>query len=92
MKHTTYGVSVLALALLAAGARLPGAGAPLADHNVVRQADTAAIARGLYRSGFDVLRPEYLGGGPGPHSVESEFPLYPALAALGYLAAGVYDD
>ena len=76
---------VLALSLVV---RLPGLGLPLIDEQPWRQTDTAAIARNFYEEGLDIWRPRVDWRGITPGYVECEFPLYPALVAVGYRAVG----
>src|SRR5262245_64190848 len=76
-----------ALALVIAAAILPRLahiGAPIGGHHAWRQADTAAIARNFFRGGMNLLLPAVDWSGAGPGYVESEFPLFP------FLAAGLY--
>ncbi|MCY3820465.1 MAG: glycosyltransferase family 39 protein [Gammaproteobacteria bacterium] len=62
--------------------------APLADAHRWRQIDNVTIARHFAEGPFDLLHPQVNWGGPGDASVEMEFPLLPALIAIGYLGFG----
>jgi len=81
VREATYLVLLLAIGLLL---RLPGIAAPPLDAHHVRQADTASIARVMAREGIDLLHPRIGWAGPQAGTVESEFPLYAAVTALGW--------
>lgn len=74
--------------LVAVGLRLYKVDAPLADFHSWRQADTAAVARNLERTGFNLLVPTYddysnvQSGVDNPHGYRFvEFPIYNAIFA-----------
>ena len=68
--------------------RLPHLGAAIVGWHSWRQADTAAIARNFYRGGMNLLYPAVDWSGAGRGYVESEFPLFPYLAAALYRVLG----
>jgi 4-amino-4-deoxy-L-arabinose transferase-like glycosyltransferase len=76
--------------VLGAGLRMLWLRTPLVEYHHWRQVDTAAIARNLWESGFNVFYPEVDWGGRHGY-VESEFPLVPAAAALVYSVFGQQD-
>jgi len=76
--------------VLGAGLRLIWIKTPLLDGHRWRQVDTAAIARNLYEGGFHIFHPEVDWGGKAGY-VESEFPLFPAVAATLYTLFGQED-
>jgi 4-amino-4-deoxy-L-arabinose transferase-like glycosyltransferase len=77
--------------VLGASLRLLWIHSPLLDAHRWRQADTAAIARNLYETRFNVFYPEIDWGGANGY-VESEFPLIPAIVALLYKVFGPDDS
>lgn len=79
---------LLSIVLVGLALRLIAIGLPLLD---TRQAQTAAIARHLYRNGYNVLYPQvdWLGSGPG--YLVLEFPLFNLIVALLYLPFGVHE-
>ncbi len=79
-----------AILLLGASLRLLHIQSPLLDAHRWRQVDTAAIARNLYEDSFNVFYPQVDWGGSHGY-VESEFPILPALTALGYEFWGPHD-
>lgn len=91
MSPRSAGIPVLLL-LLAVGLRLPGLANPPVDIHHVRQSDTASIARNMAREGIDLLRPRIDWAGPDAGTVESEFPLYSALVALGWRVTGTHGN
>jgi 4-amino-4-deoxy-L-arabinose transferase-like glycosyltransferase len=68
--------------------RLIQFGAPLADAHRWRQVENAAVAWNFHVRGINPFYPEVNWGGPGPAWVQMEFPLLPALMAVGYSIAG----
>ncbi len=72
--------------------RLIGLDEPLVDHQAWRQTDTAAIARNFFEEGFDIFRPRVDWRGTTLGYVETNFPLYPFLAACTYVLAGSYHE
>jgi len=84
------GSTALLLLLLAVGLalRVTALDAPPLDSHHVRQSDTASMARVMAREGTDLLHPRIAWAGPEAGTVESEFPLYQALVAVGWRALG----
>ena len=68
---------------LGIGLRLLYIDHPLADAHSWRQLENASIAR-LFEGPFNILHPQVNWGGPGDASVETEFPLLPAMIAIAY--------
>jgi len=79
------------LLVLAALARLYRIGSPLIGVHSWRQADTAAMARNYFESGYHLFFPQVDWGGAGPGFVESEFPIVPFLVALLYRILGMHE-
>ncbi|MFI5252169.1 MAG: ArnT family glycosyltransferase [Bacteroidota bacterium] len=71
--------------------RLPHLTSPMIGVQSWRQADTAAMARNFYENGFHILHPQIDWRGNTSGEVESEFPLFPFIAALLYKLFGVHD-
>lgn len=82
---------IFAILLLAFVLRLYHIDFPVAGWHSWRQADTAAMARNFYESGFDFLHPQIDWGGNSPGVVESEFPVYPFLVSVVYAVFGKND-
>jgi len=78
-----------ALLALAVVVRIPHIAIPPIGVHSWRQSDTAAIARNYQENGYRFGMPQVDWGGAGAGYVESEFPLYPYAAALGYRLFGV---
>ena len=65
---------------------------PLLIFHAWRQCDTAAIARNIYRSGFDFLHPRVDYRGNGPNLAETECQIYGLLVALCYGLVGIKEE
>ena len=65
---------------------------PLLIFHAWRQCDTAAIARNIYRSGFDFLHPRIDYRGNGPNLAETECQIYGLLVALAYGCVGIKES
>jgi len=61
---------------------------PILEGTAARQTQTAMMARNFFRYGFDILYPrvDFMGSKPG--YMPLEFPILPALAAVGYIVIG----
>ncbi len=81
-----------ALCVIALLPRLWNVTAPPLGVHSWRQADTAAMARNYSEEGTPFHMPKIDWGRPGPGYVETEFPLYPYVASLGYRAIGSADE
>jgi 4-amino-4-deoxy-L-arabinose transferase-like glycosyltransferase len=57
-----------------------------------READVASIARNFYEEDMNILKPRIDWRGNGEGFVESEFPLYPWIVAVGYKLVGVHEE
>ena len=68
--------------------RVVGLGSPPWDAHLIRQCDTANIARTMVREGIDPFHPRISWGGATGGTVESELPLYNSLVALGWTVTG----
>ncbi|MEW6608942.1 MAG: glycosyltransferase family 39 protein [bacterium] len=64
---------------------------PLLDRAGWRQTDTAAIARNFYYNNFNIFYPQIDWGGNSSGYVETEFQLFPFIAALLYKITGVQE-
>lgn len=64
---------------------------PYLDHHAWRQTDTAAMARNLQESGFNIMYPQVDWRGDGPGYVEAEFQLLSYITALLYVPFGVHE-
>ena len=73
---------ILAIWVLGLLIRVPDISRVPLDTHHIRQSDTSAIIRNMQRDGIDLLHPRIDWGGPKPVTVESELPLYNAMAAL----------
>jgi len=84
-------LGLLTILALGVSSRLLWISQPMLDHWSWREADVAMIAENFYRHGFHILYPQINWGGAAPGYVGTEFPLIPAIAALGYRLFGVRD-
>lgn len=90
LKTTKSTIIVLvAIVLLSLIPRLYKVQAPIMVFHSWRQCDTAAIARNIYRSGFDIFHPTVDYNGNNPSTVECEFQVYGFITALFYAVFGI---
>lgn len=68
--------------------RIYGITSPIIGWHSWRQADTASIAKNYYENGYNFINPQINWGGNTSGIVESEFPIYPFMAALLYKILG----
>src|SRR5215831_11038196 len=83
---------LLLLIIATAGFRTQQLGVPLVDFHAIRQCDTAAIARNLFRNGMNLFWPQVDWAGTEPGYVGTEFPLYQGIVALLYNLFGLHES
>ncbi len=83
-KEKTFWILLFALIAL----RIVNLNLPLLEGTLVRQVQTASIAKNLYRDGFNLLYSHTYFSGNSPSYLVLEFPLFNFLVALLYLLAG----
>src|SRR5215211_6364888 len=83
---------LIAIWLLAIGARLILIEQPYVDHWSWRQRDIEAIARNFLEIGFRFGYPQIEWAGNAPGYVGTEFPILPFIAAFCYKLAGVHES
>jgi 4-amino-4-deoxy-L-arabinose transferase-like glycosyltransferase len=83
--------AVIALWLLAVGARLILIDQPYVDHWSWRQSDVASIARNFFEYGFRFGYPQIDWAGQSGGYVGTEFPILPFLAAICYKFTGIHE-
>ncbi len=81
-------IVLLCLLALAFSLRVVNIDAPPLGRHSWRQSDTAAVARNYHEQGCAFAFPRVDWGRPQPGYVETEFPLFPFVAAIGYAIAG----
>jgi len=80
--------AIFIVLVLAFFLRIYKVNSPLIGMSSWRQADTAALARNYFESGYHFLYPRVDWGGDSAGYVETEFPLYSFLVAILYKAFG----
>jgi len=93
MTSTDRVLAVLLAVIVVVGLvpRLHEISLPILTFHAWRQCDTAAIARNILRSGFDVFHPQVDYHGRGPTYAETEFQFYGLVVALCYAVVGVHE-
>jgi hypothetical protein len=82
-------ILLVGIVLLSLIPRLYKIQTPIMVFHSWRQCDTAAIARNIYRSGFDVFHPRVDYNGNNPSNIECEFQVFGLITALLYSIFGI---
>ena len=92
MDDRKYKITIFLVLLFLVGIRLININMPILEGTAMRQTQTAMIARNFFSGGINMFYPraDFFGSGPG--FLVLEFPLYNALAAVGYkMVGGVHE-